>query len=339
VRALRERRYAPGTIVAASLAAALALSGAGGAGASPRTAALTRQQATLGSRAHAALMSLYSLDSRLLQARAALADLRTQISAVRAKDVRVAQDLGIARRAWTDSVEALGTQLRAMYEGANDQDALAVLFGASSIDDAVARLDAMRWSARLNRQTIEQTRAAQEALARLRTQLAARLGELRGLEADVAATATSLASARDRRVAYLRALSRQRALNGREIARLRTAAHQITQRSQVIAAQQKTAPVFAPVVSPSPAGRTLTVTSTGYSLAGHTATGMPVGWGIVAVDPSIIPLGTKLTIPGYGQGVAADTGGAVQGATIDLWFPTPAQALTWGRRTVTVTLH
>jgi 3D (Asp-Asp-Asp) domain-containing protein len=86
-------------------------------------------------------------------------------------------------------------------------------------------------------------------------------------------------------------------------------------------------------------GGTLTVSSTGYSLKGHTATGLPVGWGIVAVDPSVIPLGTKLTIPGYGEGVAADVGSGVHGATIDLWFPTLAQARAWGRRTVTITLH
>jgi len=66
---------------------------------------------------------------------------------------------------------------------------------------------------------------------------------------------------------------------------------------------------------------------------------MPVGWGIIAVDPSVIPLGTRMEIPGYGTGVAADTGSAVQGATIDLWFPTSAQALAWGRRTVTITLY
>jgi 3D (Asp-Asp-Asp) domain-containing protein len=46
-----------------------------------------------------------------------------------------------------------------------------------------------------------------------------------------------------------------------------------------------------------------------------------------------------MTIPGYGEGVAADTGGAVRGRVIDLWFPTTAQALAWGRRTVTITLH
>jgi cystine transport system substrate-binding protein len=46
-----------------------------------------------------------------------------------------------------------------------------------------------------------------------------------------------------------------------------------------------------------------------------------------------------MTIPGYGSGVAADTGSAVRGATIDLWFPTVVQARAWGRRTVTITLR
>jgi 3D (Asp-Asp-Asp) domain-containing protein len=79
--------------------------------------------------------------------------------------------------------------------------------------------------------------------------------------------------------------------------------------------------------------------ATGYSSGGTTATGLPVGWGIVAVDPSVIPLGSQMSIPGYGTGVAADTGSAVRGATLDLWFPTKRQALAWGRRVVTVTVH
>ncbi|HXH95616.1 MAG TPA: 3D domain-containing protein, partial [Gaiellaceae bacterium] len=91
--------------------------------------------------------------------------------------------------------------------------------------------------------------------------------------------------------------------------------------------------------APAAGGGTLQVSSTGYSLPGHTATGLPVGWGVVAVDPRVIPLGTKLVIPGYGEGVAADVGPGVRGAMIDLWFPTLAQARAWGRQTVTITLN
>ena len=86
-------------------------------------------------------------------------------------------------------------------------------------------------------------------------------------------------------------------------------------------------------------GRTLTVVATGYSLGGTTSTGLPVGWGVAAVDPSVIPLGTHMTVPGYGDAVAADTGGAVTGDRIDLWFPSAAQAGAWGRRIVTIVVH
>ena len=84
---------------------------------------------------------------------------------------------------------------------------------------------------------------------------------------------------------------------------------------------------------------TLTVMVTGYALRGHTATGVPVGWGVAAVDPAVIPLGSRMTIPGYGEAVAADTGGSVRGAAVDVWFPSVAQALRWGRRMVTITVH
>jgi 3D (Asp-Asp-Asp) domain-containing protein len=100
------------------------------------------------------------------------------------------------------------------------------------------------------------------------------------------------------------------------------------------AAPEAPAPAAEPVD-----GRALTVSATGYALPGRTATGLPVGWGVAAVDPAVIPLGTHFTVPGYGEAVAADVGSGVRGATIDLWFPSVGQAQSWGRRTVTIVLH
>lgn len=58
----------------------------------------------------------------------------------------------------------------------------------------------------------------------------------------------------------------------------------------------------------------------------------------IAVDPSVIPLGTKLHVEGYGEAIASDTGGAIKGNIIDLHFSDVAQCINWGRRQVEVTI-
>jgi 3D (Asp-Asp-Asp) domain-containing protein len=69
---------------------------------------------------------------------------------------------------------------------------------------------------------------------------------------------------------------------------------------------------------------------------GMTAIGLRAGLGIVAVDPRVIPLGTRLYIPGYGFAVAGDTGGDIVGHRIDLGFNSQRDAVLFGRRDVTV---
>jgi 3D (Asp-Asp-Asp) domain-containing protein len=69
---------------------------------------------------------------------------------------------------------------------------------------------------------------------------------------------------------------------------------------------------------------------------GITASGMKAGYGVVAVDPTVVPLGTKLYVQGYGFCVAADTGGAIKGNKIDLCYNTYQEALNYGRKDVKV---
>lgn len=85
----------------------------------------------------------------------------------------------------------------------------------------------------------------------------------------------------------------------------------------------------------------LNVVATGYTpgdpgCTGITYTGTKASRGTIAVDPNVIPFGTKLYIPGYGYGVAADTGGAIKGNKIDLCYETRAEALNWGIKNITV---
>jgi 3D (Asp-Asp-Asp) domain-containing protein len=83
----------------------------------------------------------------------------------------------------------------------------------------------------------------------------------------------------------------------------------------------------------------VTVSATKYCLTGTTATGLPVQPGVIATDPAYIALGTRMYVPGYGEGIAADTGGAVKGWTIDLWVASCAEADAYGRQTVTITIY
>jgi 3D (Asp-Asp-Asp) domain-containing protein len=80
----------------------------------------------------------------------------------------------------------------------------------------------------------------------------------------------------------------------------------------------------------------LVVLATAYCLSGTTATGTHTRSGTVAVDPSLIPLGSTLRIPGYGSGHALDTGGAIKGHRIDVWFASCDRARAWGVRRLTI---
>lgn len=77
--------------------------------------------------------------------------------------------------------------------------------------------------------------------------------------------------------------------------------------------------------------------ATAYTYTGRkTATGRTTKRGIVAVDPRVIPLGTRLYIEGYGYGEAQDVGGGVKGNKIDLFMETRSECLRWGRRSTKV---
>lgn len=106
------------------------------------------------------------------------------------------------------------------------------------------------------------------------------------------------------------------------------------------------APKPAPIVSRggSEVTRTLTVEATAYSsqdpgVGTITATGATLRHGIIAVDPRVIPLGTKIYVPGYGYGIAADTGGAIKGNRIDLAYENRSDALQFGRRMKTIKIY
>ena len=329
----------PGTRTAARLAGAagaLVLACVSGAGAAGPVDTLQLQVQSLHARARHALLDLYALDSRLQSAQQRLYALQTEAASLRREDQLLQQQLSSTRQTLSVSRRQLAINLEALYKQ-DDVSPLAVVLGARSLDDAVTQLDALSSLAKQSKQIVLVTTSATSRLTTLRQTLRARRARL---AADVAAarqSEVSLASARSQRLGFIGSLRTQARLKQQQINALQQVAQQVEQKSNMLQAVAK--PQTPVAVTPIVSGRTLVVSSTGYSLPGHTSTGIPVGPGVVAVDPAVIPLGTRISIPGYGEGVAADTGGAVHGADIDLWFPTLSAARAWGRRTVTITLH
>lgn len=92
-------------------------------------------------------------------------------------------------------------------------------------------------------------------------------------------------------------------------------------------------------------GKVMTVSSTAYTAScsgcsGHTATGVNLknnpNAKVIAVDPNVIPLGSKVHVEGYGYAIAADTGSAIKGNKIDVFFPEKSSAYRWGNKTVKI---
>ncbi|MGZ4411748.1 MAG: 3D domain-containing protein [Gaiellaceae bacterium] len=319
-------------VFAGGLLAVAVLAG-GAAGSPPGAADLRKQEARTEAQHRAAVLSLFSLETQLTGARTHLASVRARSAAVRRAGASVRLQLGIAQRALTLSERQLCERLRALYM-AGDTDPIAVILGSSSLDEIMTGLDGIARAAEQNRSVIVQTRSARGRLARMQHALAAEQAELTRLEAAAARTADSLERADAARTAYVRSLAAQQGLTRARIATLERQART----ADAKAATLTPGGLGAPGAAPQP-GQTMTVSVTAYSLPGFTSSGLPVGWGVAAVDTSLIPFGTRFFVPGYGETVAADHGTAILGPRIDIWFPTLAQAQAWGRRTVVITFR
>jgi 3D (Asp-Asp-Asp) domain-containing protein len=344
------KRLLPFVVLALGVLAVPAVSGA----INPhRASTLRAHDAALAAKSRAAVLDLYSLDQRLSGTQSRLTTLQAQTLSLRAQRASLTHQLEIAKRGTHLAQNRLASRLRALYEQGNVEP-LEILFGAKTIDEAMTSLDSLSRMTNQGEDVIRELKQARASLGSASRQLAVREAALAVATEQARATANALAAARAARSSYIGSLAAQRAMTQQQISSVVAQANAARLKSEQLARAARAASAGSTISStsaaptapsldsaaPAAAGaRTISVSATGYALPGRTSTGLPVGWGVVAVDPSVIPLGTHMTIPGYGEAVAADTGGSVVGSTIDLWFPTIAQANAWGRRVVTITLH
>ncbi|HLY84972.1 MAG TPA: 3D domain-containing protein [Gaiellaceae bacterium] len=318
----------------AGLAAVLPLMAASAAIAAPRGAGHGGAGPTraLSSRTHQAVLSLYALDSQLHAWRARVASLEAETAALRQQRSALRRELGAAQSSLKTGQHRLALEMRTLYERGN-VDPVAVMLGAQSLTKGLRELDALSRVADQSRQIVDRTTAARTRLLGSQARLAAEERRLAGSLAAAQQGEARLSAAAAARQAYVSSLRSQAQLQAAQVRSVEAAAHAAQKKSQ-----QLQGTTTSPPPPPASGKRQLTVSATCYDLPGRTATGMPVGHGVVAVDPSVIPLGSRLYIPGYGNGVAADVGGGIKGNVIDLWYPTYKECAAWGRRTVTITI-
>ncbi len=361
-----------------AVAAAAAGLVAGNARGEPPAVLRARIQA-LGTEEHGVLLSLYGLEAELERARSQRDKVQAQLAQIRREQSAAKHRLAIARHVLAASQRRLGETLAAIYEAGDadplaillgattieslvnglddlDRTARAHATVASQARLARARIGALAkrlgHRAAQTRSLEAEAKATAGSLAQAQAQRSAYLSHLRfERDANESALATAEAQARASQARAQEAAAEQAAAPS-------TASFGAAALSAPAIPTDPVSPPAAPAPAPAPpplpepppvqpalveapasGARTLMVTSTAYALRGSTATGIPVGWGVVSVDPGVIPLGTRMTIPGYGEGVAADTGPGVQGLAIDVWVASEAQAQAWGRKTITITLR
>jgi cystine transport system substrate-binding protein len=291
------------------------------------------------------VLSLYSLDEHLAHANARVSTLHGQARSLRAQRAVLQAQLTVARRSTHIGERRLEERVRQLYEQGSVEP-LEVVLGAKSLDQAMSNLDNLSRISSESESLLDQLKSARTTLAARSRALAARQAELAAATRQAETAAAALSATRSQRASYIASLAAERRLTQSRISALEAEAHAAQVKSLTLARTRTEAATIAePNAAPretnlSPtSGVGLTVSATAYSLPGHTSSGLPVGWGVAAVDPSVIPMGTHFYVPGYGEAVAADTGSAIIGDRIDLWFPTLAQANAWGRQTVTIVLH
>ena len=354
IRAATRSRSRAAALAALALVAAVPVA----LGADASGERLRAQDERLERTAQAVTLELYGLESQLARARAEAAALAAEQAAVQAERDQAQRRLAIAVRAAQLSQERLQELVRELY--AQDVlDPLAIVLGAGSLEEALTSLENLDRSAAQTMRIGRQATEARQRLARLSARLAARTAELRAVGERARARAAALEERAAERAAYLAAVRHDAFLTKRQLAQAEARAR-AAQRASAAVQAAASAPAAAPTSQAAPSApaaadaaaeaapepveagrgaRTMRVTAVAYILRGRTASGLPTGPGIVAVDPAVIPLGTRFYVPGYGEAVAADTGSAIRGAMIDVWLPTLAQARAWGRRSVVITFR
>jgi peptidoglycan hydrolase CwlO-like protein/3D (Asp-Asp-Asp) domain-containing protein len=223
-------------------------------------------------------------------------------------------------------------RVKAMYTtGTNGY--LQVLLSSNNLSDFISRVDSISRVMKFDNQVITKLKGNEQAIQSQQKALSAENAKLESLKVSNESTLSKL----NTDIQQQKELLSQATAKEQQLIALQTA-----QKAPQIPEIKTSSSTLSRGGSGSLSySQALTMEATAYCGDGVTASGSatvrnPNGYSTIAVDPRVIPLGTKVYVDGYGYALACDTGGAIKGNIIDLFVNSEAEAENWGRRSVTV---
>lgn len=262
---------------------------------------------------------LVTYDSEINGLKTKLTELDSKSASLEARIESVGSKIEARRQRLESKRQALNARVRSIYVNGHTSK-LVMLVSAKGVDDYMNRADMMHKMAQKDSQLITETKAEAGALQASMTQLKSDKKEVERVSADLRTRKDRLEKSRSERASLISAAGAK-------------SPQVVAQSTQI---ETKIKQINPPVtVNGRPSGKVLQMVATAYSpeepgLDDHTASGMRATRGVVAVDPRVIPLGTRLNVEGYGNCIAGDTGSAIKGNRIDLCFDTLQEMNAYG---------
>ena len=259
-----------------------------------------------------------TLDSEINACKSTISQLQSKSEALGARIQALGPQITQNQARLSAKRKALSARARSMYVNGRS-NTLEMLVTSKGVNDFFERKD---------------------MLAQVAVKDAQLIGEVKTQAAQLQASITELKQSKeDVDQAGAEASTRQQRLESARADKSALVAKAGAQSSAVVAQSNKVESKISQINPPSseqtnvtgrPTGKVMMMLATGYSpqepgLDDHTASGMKAQHGVVAVDPRVIPLGTRLNVEGYGNCIAGDTGSAIKGNRIDLCFDTLAE--------------
>lgn len=253
------------------------------------------------------------------------------------------KNLKVAENSSKAQSKLFNKRARAMYMTGID-GYLEVLLNSSDINDFISRVDTISKVMKFDKDVLDKLKNNQEAIAAQKQSLITENNRLQSLRESNESTLSKLNTDISAQKQLLASESKkeQNLLAEENTKKLALNTNTSTNSSNSVAKHSTTSNnAVTNNLSRGSSGslsssKSISVNATAYCDSGITASGMSTRKGVIAVDPRVIPLGSKVYIDGYGYAIAADTGGAIVGNRIDLFFPSKTDAQNWGMRPVTV---